>query len=123
MLPGLGWSDTAIGYLAPATTAGSIVFLLTGIPLMRRAGPIRALQMGMLVGAFGVAVLAFPLFVAPLIASFLLGVGYGPSTPAGNEVPSGDPGDCSYLRGRFGGSGRMLRSDRRAPTPVSVQCA
>ena len=29
MLPGLGWSDTAIGYLAAATTAGSIAFLLT----------------------------------------------------------------------------------------------
>jgi MFS family permease len=86
MLPDLGWSDTAIGYLAAATTAGSIAFLLTGIPLIRRAGPIRALQIGMLVGAFGVAVLAFPLFVAPLVASFLLGVGYGPSTPAGSEV-------------------------------------
>ena len=86
MLPGLGWSDTAIGYLAAATTAGSIAFLLTGIPLIRRVGPIRALQIGMLVGAFGVAVLAFPLFIASLVASFLLGVGYGPSTPAGSEV-------------------------------------
>jgi hypothetical protein len=36
MLPGLGWSDTAIGYLAAVTTFGSIAFLLTGNPL--RAG-------------------------------------------------------------------------------------
>jgi hypothetical protein len=36
MLPGLGWSDTAIGYLAVVTTFGSIAFLLTGNPL--RAG-------------------------------------------------------------------------------------
>jgi MFS family permease len=86
MLPGFGWSDTAIGYLAAITTFGSIAFLLTGSPLIRRTGPIRALQVGMLVGALGVGVLALPILLAPLLASFLLGVGYGPSTPAGSEV-------------------------------------
>jgi MFS family permease len=86
MLPGLGWSDTAIGYLAAVTTFGSIAFLLTGNPLIRRVGPIRALQVGMLIGALGVAALGLPIFIAPLLASFFLGVGYGPSTPAGSEV-------------------------------------
>jgi MFS family permease len=86
VMPAFGWSDTAIGYLAAATTFGSIASLLTGNPLIRRAGPIRALQIGMFLGALGVALLALPIMVAPLLASFLLGVGYGPSTPAGSEV-------------------------------------
>jgi MFS family permease len=86
VMPAFGWSDTAIGYLAAVTTFGSIAFLLTGNPLIRRTGPIRALQIGMFLGALGVALLALPIMIAPLLASFLLGVGYGPSTPAGSEV-------------------------------------
>jgi MFS family permease len=85
-MPEFGLSNTAIGHLAAVTTFGSIAFLLTGNPLIRRAGPIRALQIGMILGALGVAVLAIPVMVAPLAASFLMGVGYGPSTPAGSEV-------------------------------------
>jgi MFS family permease len=64
----------------------SRAFLLTGNPLIRRVGPIRALQIGMLLGALGVAALALPIVIAPIVGSFLLGVGYGPSTPAGSEV-------------------------------------
>jgi hypothetical protein len=39
----LGWSETEIGYLAALNTVGSILFLLSGAPLMWRTGPIRAL--------------------------------------------------------------------------------
>jgi MFS family permease len=85
-MPAFGWSETAIGYLAAVTTFGSIAFLLTGNPLIRRVGPIRALQIGTLLGALGVAVLALPIVIAPIVGSFLLGVGYGPSTPAGSEI-------------------------------------
>jgi MFS family permease len=86
IMPEFGWSETTIGYLAAITTFGSIALLLTGNPLIRRAGPIRALQIGMALGALGTAMLALPFFAAPLIASFLMVVGYGPSTPAGSEV-------------------------------------
>ena len=86
VMPELGWTGTAIGYLAAVTTFGSIVFLLTGNPLIRRAGPIRALQIGLLLGGAGAALLAVPVFAAPVAASFLVGLGYGPSTPAGSDV-------------------------------------
>src|SRR5215204_2541778 len=48
--------------------------------------PIRALQIGLGLGGVGVALLALPFFAAPILASFLIGLGYGPSTPAGSDV-------------------------------------
>jgi MFS family permease len=86
IMPELGWTETAIGYLAAVTTFGSIAFLLTGNPLIRRTGPIRALQIGLVLGGIGAALLAVPVFAAPIVASFLVGLGYGPSTPAGSDV-------------------------------------
>lgn len=86
LMPELGWSATAIGYLAAVTTFGSIAFLMTGHPLIRRVGPIRALQLGLALGAVGAMLLWAPLFAAAVAASFLIGLGYGPSTPAGSEV-------------------------------------
>src|SRR5829696_7081377 len=86
VMPELGWTETAIGYLAAMTTFGSVAFLLTGNPLIRRTGPIRALQIGLGLGGVGVALLALPFFAAPILASFLIGLGYGPSTPAGSDV-------------------------------------
>jgi MFS family permease len=82
----LHWSETAIGYLASLGTLGSILFLFAGAPLIRRAGPIRALQIGILLGVVGVAALAFPLALTALLGALLIGFGYGPSTPAGSEV-------------------------------------
>lgn len=82
----IGLSPTAVGYLAAITTLGSITFLLSGAPLIRRTGPIRALQIGLGLGAVGVALLWAPTIAAPIAASFLIGLGYGPSTPAGSDV-------------------------------------
>lgn len=86
VMPEFGLTETAIGYLSAVTTFGSIAFLLTGNPLIRRTGPIRALQVGLALGGVGVAILAVPVLAAPVLASFLVGLGYGPSTPAGSDV-------------------------------------
>ena len=86
VMPEFGLTETAIGYLAAVTTFGSIAFLLTGNPLIRRTGPIRALQIGLALGGVGVALLSLPTLAAPVMASFLVGLGYGPSTPAGSDV-------------------------------------
>jgi MFS family permease len=81
-----GWSEPTIGYVASLGTVGSILFLFAGAPLIRRAGPIRALEIGIGVGIIGLAALAMPFGVAVLFGSLLIGFGYGPSTPAGAEV-------------------------------------
>jgi MFS family permease len=84
--PEFGWTDRTIGYLAAATTLGSIVFLIIGSPLIRQTGPIRALQIGLALGLFGLALLPVPAMVATVIACLLIGLGYAPSSPAGTDI-------------------------------------
>jgi MFS family permease len=62
------------------------MFLLTGHPLIRRMGPIRALQCGLGLGGLGVLLLGFPTLAMGALASFLIGLGYGPSAPAGSDI-------------------------------------
>ena len=50
----------AIGVLSAATMLGSILFLVAGMPLILRVGPIRALQFGLLLGAAGCLMLMLP---------------------------------------------------------------
>jgi len=76
----------SVGYLAAAGTAGSILFLAAGNPLVARLGPIRALQTGLATGICGVLMLMLPLSSTQFASSFLVGMGYGPSVPAGSDV-------------------------------------
>jgi MFS family permease len=82
----LGFSESSIGYLSAANMLGSILFLILGAPFIRRLGPLRALQIGLVLGIVGLAVMAPPYFATTALASFLIGVAYAPSAPAGNEV-------------------------------------
>lgn len=81
-----GISESLIGYLAGFATVGSIAFLLAGGPMMRRYGPIRSLQLGLVASAIGIALIAAPTTLALFIGMTLVGLGYGPSAPAGTEV-------------------------------------
>lgn len=82
----LGWSDAVIGYLSSISTVGSIAFLVMGAPIMRRFGSIRALQLGLALGIFGLCFLLPPLLPVAMAGAFLIGLGYGPSSPAGSDV-------------------------------------
>ena len=81
-----GVTPAFVGHLSAVGTIGSMVFLLAGIPLIRRTGPIRALQVGALLAAAGVALIAVPFWPAIALGSFLIGVGYGPTAPAGSDL-------------------------------------
>jgi MFS family permease len=81
-----GWDPAAAGYLAGLGTFGSILFLLAGHPLLRRTGPIRALQYGLALGGIGIVLLAWPTVAIAALASLLIGIGYGPSAPAGSDI-------------------------------------
>lgn len=86
LMENLNWAATAIGHLAAVNTLGSMLFLIAGTPLIRRAGPIRSMQIGLVFGAVGVALLALPLPVAAVVACALIGFGYGPAPSAGSEI-------------------------------------
>lgn len=81
-----GWSDAVVGYLASLNTIGSILFLALGAPLMRRLGSIRSLQAGLTLGILGLLLLLPPSAAAAGCAALLIGLGYGPSSPAGNDI-------------------------------------
>ncbi len=75
-----------VGYLASINTLGSILFLALGAPFLRRLGSVRSLQGGLLLGILGLALLLPPFSATAAMASLLIGLGYGPSSPAGNDV-------------------------------------
>ncbi|RDJ26938.1 MFS transporter [Bosea caraganae] len=82
----LGWGEGTAGFLASIGMVGSIVFLLIGSPLTRRFGPVRASQIGLLISAAGAVMLSWPTAAVAVLASFFIGFGYGPSTPAGTDI-------------------------------------
>ena len=86
MLAAHGWSTDMIGWLASLNTAGSVVFLMAGTPLIYRLGSIRSLQAGMAVGVIGALMLILPLELAALAGSFLMGLCYGPSVSGGGDI-------------------------------------
>lgn len=59
-----------------------------GAQLVRRWGPIRASQAAQLVSAVGLALLALPSVPAAVLGALLIGLGYGPITPASSQMLS-----------------------------------
>src|SRR5690606_1142489 len=51
------WSESAIGYLMAGTMTAAIFCLSASSPLVRGLGPVRAVQVALLVGALGAALL------------------------------------------------------------------
>jgi MFS family permease len=83
---GAGLSPERVGNLSSLTSLGTVIFLLFGSPLLARLGPVRMLQAGAVLTVFGLGLAAtgqWPLLVAGAI---LMGIGYGPSPPAGSRI-------------------------------------
>jgi len=81
-----GLAPEAIGPINAMGAVGTVVFLLFGTPVLARLGPVRALQLGTLVSAAGLLLAGLGTLPALLGASALLGIGYGPTPPAGSRI-------------------------------------
>lgn len=81
-----GIAPATIGYLAAVSVVGSMLFLVAGSPLMDRAGSARTLQIGLVLGAVGCGLAMVPTETALLLSVLLIGLGYGPSSPAGSDI-------------------------------------
>jgi MFS family permease len=81
-----GLAPESIGNLNAVVAAGTVLFLLLGGPLLARWGPVRTLQFGAALQAAGMLLAVAGALPALLLASLLLGVGYGPSPPAGSRI-------------------------------------
>jgi MFS family permease len=81
-----GVSPERIGHLSSAGALGTVWFLMSGTPLLRRLGPVRLLQVGAVIGAMGVLLVAAGWWPVMLLGALLVGIGYGPSPPAGSDI-------------------------------------
>lgn len=81
-----GMPPEAVGQLSSANAFGSMVFFLWGPAALARISSIRQLQLGCAVSAAALVLCAFGRWEALLLASLVIGLGYGTSTPAGADL-------------------------------------
>jgi len=86
MTAALGLPPEAIGSFSTLNTLGAILFLLLGAPFVARFGAARMLQVGALVGATALGVAALGWAATLPLAALLMGIGYGPTGPAGSRL-------------------------------------
>jgi MFS family permease len=86
MTQALGIPPETVGNFSSVNTFGAILFLLFGTPLVAAFGPVRMLQFGTLVGAASLALVGLGQFWLMPLAALLMGVGYGPTGPAGSRI-------------------------------------
>jgi MFS family permease len=75
-----------IGYLAAISTVGTMWFLMAGMPMLAWLGSVRMLQLGGVVAAAAIALVATGWWPMIVFAAVLMGIGYGPSPPAGSDL-------------------------------------
>jgi sugar phosphate permease len=81
-----GVPPAAVGQLAAATSFGSMVFFLWGPALAAGLPALRQLQAGSVLAGVAVLLCLSDHWGLILLAAFLIGVGYGPSAPAGSDL-------------------------------------
>ncbi|KAA2213840.1 MFS transporter [Teichococcus oryzae] len=86
MTEAIGLSAESIGYLAGLTSLGTVLFLLCGGPVLERLGPVRTLQGGVALSGLALGLAGLGWAPALFAAALLLGIGYGPTPPAGSRI-------------------------------------
>lgn len=81
-----GVTPEHIGDLSAIGAFGTMLFLAGGGPLLARFGPVRLLQLGALLAALALGLALTGWWPAMLASALLVGVGYGPSPPAGSDI-------------------------------------
>jgi MFS family permease len=82
----LGLPPESIGYVSALSAMGICWFLACGGPMLAHYGPIRTLQIGLVITAIGLLVLSQPLGLLSLLGALAIGFGAGPNTPAGSQI-------------------------------------
>lgn len=81
-----GLAPERVGNFSSLVALGTVLFLLLGGPFLARLGPVRTLQLGAGICAAAMLTAGFGTVAALGLASLMLGVGYGPSPPAGSRI-------------------------------------
>jgi MFS family permease len=84
--PALGVSATLAGVYVGIAYIGAILASLASGSAVARFGAIRVSQAGLMLCAAGLVVCALPSLAATALGAFLIGLGYGPITPASSHL-------------------------------------
>jgi MFS family permease len=84
--PALGVAPAAVGYFVTAVYLGSMVGTVAAGAWVGRFGPILVSQAGLLLCLLGLGVASTAALPAVLAGALLLGLGYGPATPASSAI-------------------------------------
>lgn len=84
--PALGFAPSAIGYYIAVTYFGAMFGSAMAGGLVSRYGPIRASQFALALACVGLACAASGLPMLVLAGALMVGLGYGPSTPASSVI-------------------------------------
>jgi predicted MFS family arabinose efflux permease len=79
-------SPALVGLYVSVTYAGAMVATLMGGATVARMGAIRVSQWGLVLCAMGLALCAVPWLPAMVLGAVLIGLGYGPITPASSHL-------------------------------------
>lgn len=79
-------SPALVGLYVSVTYAGAMVSTLMGGATVARLGAIRVSQWGLLLCALGLLLCAVPWFPSMVLGAVLIGLGYGPITPASSHL-------------------------------------
>jgi MFS family permease len=86
MAQALGISATLIGVFVAIAYVGAIVASLASGSAVARFGAIRVSQAGLCLCAAGLTLCALPSLASVALGAFLIGLGYGPITPASSHL-------------------------------------
>ena len=84
--PALGFSASAVGYYIAASYFGSMIGSAAAGGWIARFGPIRASQAGLVLCLAGLSLAASAWPPLVLLGGFVVGLGYGPTTPASSVI-------------------------------------
>lgn len=82
----LSMSPSAIGWFITIVYLGSMVGSVTAGGSVARFGPIRVSQVGLVLCLAGLALAATAVLPLVMLGAFVIGLGYGPSTPASSQI-------------------------------------
>jgi MFS family permease len=86
LLQRLQLGAAAVGLFVALVYLGAMAATQIGAFVVQRAGPIRASQLALLASAAGLGLLATPWLAAAVAGALLIGLGYGPITPASSQM-------------------------------------
>lgn len=84
--PALGFSPAAVGYYIAASYLGSMIGSAVAGGWVARFGPIRVSQAGLALCLAGLALAASAWPPLVVLGGFVVGLGYGPTTPASSVI-------------------------------------